>query len=277
MAQLADYLSNVAEFEEALESCDQLLGEGSLYAAPLADCAEYPTLYTIAVATAAVAAADETVDLQLTAPVPGSLVLRRGDVLSFELAATPGTYVELTLTADVTVTDTAAVTADIEPAPAAVALADEACAFQRYEFCGVKNMPLDFNIQTEDVKLLKDGIQGSTTKTDIQPQMGIEFLLRFDDAGLWGSNGDATVFGSALNNVRFYAFSLRLNGEQFITGPCETTALSFQNQTAQIQKGTATLTYQPTWYTGPIRSFMSTAQQDAYNAIRRLWLLPAIV
>ena len=277
MAQLSDYLANVAQFEQELLACEEILGEGSFYASPLDGCDKFPVIHQVAVDATAVAANDTTVDLILTAPTPGELTVRQGDVLSFELAATPGTYVELTVAADATITDTAAVTVTIEPAPAAVAIADEACVFQRYEFIGLRNMPLDFNIQTEDVKVLSDGIQGKTTKTDVQPQMGVEFLLRIDDRGFWGTTADNTVYGSALTNRRFYGISLRLNGEHFITGPCETTALSFQDQTSQIQKATGTIVFQPTWYTGTIKSQMSTEQLDAYNGIRRLWSLPAVM
>lgn len=273
MAAQADYLTSLGEFEVALQSCEEILGEGRFLVAPLDGCEKYPTIYTIE-STAAVTANDTSVSLQLTSPTPGTLMVRQGDVLSFELAATPGTYVEVTLAADATITDTAAVVVATEAVPAAIAANDVACAFQRFEFIGLKNMPLDFQIGTEDVKVLSDGIQGKTTKTNVQPQMGVEFLLRLDDKGFWGDSDNDVVFQSALNNVRFYGLSLRLNGEQFITGPVETTALSFQDQASQIQKATGTLVFQPTWYTGTIFQNMSTEQQDAYNAIRRLWSLP---
>ena len=273
---LVDYLSDVGQFEAALQSCEEILGEGRFLVAPLEGCDKYPTIYAIE-SDAAVLINATSIALQLLTPLAGSITLRQGDVLSFELSASPGTYVEVTLAADATVTTGAAVTVATERIPAAIPAASVAEVFQRFEFIGLKTMPLDFQIGTEDVKTLPDGIQGKTTKTNIQPQMGVEFLLRLDDLGFWGTPDANGVFQSALSNVRFYGLSLRLNGNQFITGPCETTALSFQDQASQIQKATGTIVYQPKWYTGTIYGQMSVAQKAAFNNIRRLWSLPAIV
>lgn len=271
MAGLANYLTDVGEFQEALLSCEEILGEGRFLVAPLEGCDKFPTIYEIE-NTSAVLANATSISLELAAT--GTLVLRQGDVLSFELAV-PGTYAEVTLAADATVTAAAPVVVATEVITTPIPINSVACVFQRYEFIGLKSMPLDFQIGTEDVKVLSDGIQGKTTKTNVQPQMSVEFLLRLDDRGFWGSSTANGVFQSGLNNIRFYGLSLRLNDNQFITGPCETTALSFQDQASQIQKGTGTIVFQPTWYTGTIASQMSTTQLAAYNGIRRLWSLPA--
>jgi hypothetical protein len=266
---LPQYLANVKEFEKTLLSCEEILGEGRLLVAPLDGCAKFPTFYTVEV-TAALTTTSVTASLQLVAPVPGSLKLNPGDVLSFSVSSA---FVEVTIAAAATITDTAPVVVAIEAPAAAVTINAEAEAYQRFEFIGLKTLPLDFQIGTEDVKILRDGIQGKTTKTNISPQMGVEFLLRIDDLGFWEAG---LVYDSATTNQRFYGLALRLNEQHFITGPMETTALSFQDQTAQIQKATSTIVLQPTWYEGRIYALQSVAQKAAYNAIRRLWLLPAL-
>jgi len=273
---LADYLSSVAEFEAKLKSCEEFLGEGQLLIAPLAGCDNYPTIYEVEVATA-IALNAVSASLQLNSPLTSSYYLYKGDVLSFEVTPA-GTYVEITVAADAVLTDTAPTAVAIERAPAAVAVNAIAEVFQRYEFIGLKNMPLDFQIGTEDVKILRDGIQGKTTKTNVAPQMAVEFLLRGDDRGFWGGGTQEAdnVYQSALTNTQFYALNIRLNGQHFMTGKAETTALSLQDQAAQIQKGTATIVWQPTWYTGTIANFQSTAKRDAYDDIRRRWLLSAL-
>jgi hypothetical protein len=267
---LPAYLGQLKNFEKELLSCEEILGEGRLLVAPLDGCSKYPTFYTVK-CTAALTTADTTALLQLTAPVPGTLKLSPGDVLSFLVSSA---YVEVTVAAAATITDTAPVSVSIEAPAAAVTLNALAEAYQRFEFIGLKTLPLDFQIGTEDVKILRDGIQGKTTKTNISPQMGVEFLLRLDDLGFWEQG---LVYDSATTNRRFYGLALRLNEQHFITGPMETTALSFQDQTAQIQKATGTIVLQPTWYEGRIYALQSVAQKAAYNAVRRLWMLPALV
>lgn len=267
---LPQYLTNVKAFEKEILSCEEILGEGRLLVAPLDGCNKYPTFYTVQ-STLALTTTSTSASLQLTAPVPGTLKLQAGDVLSFVVGAA---FVEITLAASATITDTAPVVVAIELPTAAVTANAIAECYQRFDFIGLKTLPLDFQIGTEDVKILKDGIQGKTTKTNISPQMGVEFLLRIDDLGFWN---EGLVYDSATTNRRFYGMRLALNEQYFITGPMETTALSFQDQTAQIQKATGTIVLQPTWYEGRIYASQTTAQKAAYNAIRRLWLLPALV
>jgi hypothetical protein len=267
---LPQYLGQLKTFEKDLLSCEEILGEGRLLVAPLDGCNKYPTFYTVR-CTAPLTTTSTVALLDLTAPVPGTLKLAQGDVLSFLVGAV---YVEVTVAAAATVTDTAPVSVSIEAPTAAVTANALSEAFQRFEFIGLKTLPLDFQIGTEDVKILRDGIQGKTTKTNISPQMGVEFLLRLDDKGFW-ENG--LVYDSATTNRRFYGLALRLNDQHYITGPMETTALSFQDQTAQIQKATGTIVLQPTWYEGRIYALQTVPQKAAYNAIRRLWMLPALV
>jgi hypothetical protein len=268
---LADYLSDLQVFRRSLESCEEILGEGRLLVAPLATCADEPILYTVELTTA-VAANDVTADLQIQAPTPANITLKAGQVLQFSDGG--GGFFGLTIVADTAINDTAPVAVDIEAAPGVIAVNETVEIFNSYEVVGISSMPLDFQIGTEDVKALRDGIQGKTTKTNIAPQLSIEFFLRADDAGFWT---DGLVYTSAVTNRRFYGISLRLNEGQFITGKMETTALTFQDQTSQTQKGTGTVVLQPEWYESTYYDFMSAGEQAAYQDIRRVWGLAEYV
>lgn len=270
---LADYLSDLRVFERSLESCEEILGEGRLLVAPLPTCASEPLLYTIELTTA-LAGSETSADLQVQAPAGESIMVKAGQVLQFPESGGTGNFIALTVVTDALLNDTAPVAVEVETVSGAVDINATVEIFNSYEVVGISSMPLDFQIGTEDVKALRDGIQGKTTKTNIAPQLSIEFFLRADDAGFWT---EGLVYTSGTTNRRFYGISLRLNEGQFITGQMETTALTFQDQTSQTQKGTGTIVLQPVWYESTYFDFMSTPEREAYQDIRRIWALAEYV
>jgi hypothetical protein len=262
----AQFLADLALFDRsAAQGCREVLGEGRLLVVPLEDCAREPVCYTVEVDTAALG--DTSVTLTVTVPAaPQEINIYRGEVLTFP----SGTVVT---TQDATITD-AGVVVTVEPLAQAFAAAETTEVFSVYDVCSLSSLPISHNIGTENNKVLKDGIQGSSTKTNVQPSSNIEGFLRVDDDGLWSPG---LIFDSARSDVIFYGAMLRLNERQMYWGPFEVTAFDMSDQVEQLQKFTATITLQAGWSTAPQFDYLTTAEQDALNRIRNLFGLSTLV
>ena len=264
----AQFLSDLSAFERSINGCREVLGEGTLLVAPLPDCAEIPICYEITAPTGA-AISDTTIDLQVTAPAGTQEV----DLFEGRLIYMSGGEI-LTVTEAAVINDAGVTPVSVEALTVGVAAAETADAFNSNEVCSISSMPISLNIQTQNNKTLKDGIQGTVTKTSIQPQLNIEFFLRTDDDGFWN---EGLIYDSGHEDLRFYGMSIRLNGRQTYWGPMEVTALDFADQVEQLQTGTATITLQPRWYEAKEFSRLTTAQQTALNNIRQLFGLSQLV
>lgn len=257
----AQYLADLALFDNSQTmGCREVLGEGRLLLVPLPDCIRQPICYTIEAPTGA-AAGDVSIDLQVTVPVaPQSVNLFQGEVLTFP----SGTVV---------VTETTTVTDTLTPVPielvvTPIAAAETTEVFSVFDVCSLSSLPISHNIGTENNKVLKDGIQGSTTKTNVQPSSNIEGFLRVDDDGLWG---DGLIFDSSISDVIFYGIMLRLNDRQAYWGPMEITAFDVSDQVEQLQKFTATITFQAGWSTAKEFSYLTAVEAAALNRVRALF------
>ena len=156
----AQFLADLSLFDRSTAmGCREVLGEGRLLLVPLPDCIREPICYTVEAA----AAAQDAVSIDLTITVPAAdaeVNVYQGEVITFASGAS------VTLTQDAVLTNVAS-TVTVEPIAdaAGVAAADTSEVFSVYELCSVSSLPISHNIGTENNKVLKDGIQGSTTKT----------------------------------------------------------------------------------------------------------------
>lgn len=204
-------------FVSPIVNCQESQNAGScIFVTRLLDCAEEPNTYTIE-ATAAVAANAEEISLQLLAltdsegnaitPLPDSVLLREDLVLHFELTATPGTFVEVKLTEETSVTSAAAVAAAIEPAPAAIAANDVALTWALAEITEATDLPLNSDSQEDDRKVLKNGIQGSSVKTNVNLNVPLQYIS--DPSNIAQFN---VILPASQSTEDIYAFVLKSGG-----------------------------------------------------------------
>jgi hypothetical protein len=269
----AQFLSDLAVFDNfQSQNCRESLGEGQFLVAPLPNCIREPEIVDIHIATA-VAVGELTAEIQIdpACPVGTTVNLYKGATLTFPAGVLVLTQdVELTVGASATVTVELTTAAITDTATDATQIAP---VFSVYDLCSVSSLPIAHNIGTENNKVLKDGLQGSTTKTVVSPSMNIEGFLRVTDAALWEPGG---IFDSSLSDVQFYGAVLRLNGRQIYFGPMEVTSFDLSDQVETLQKYSATIQLQPGWRVTPEFSYIETANQPAINRIRNLFQLPTL-
>lgn len=266
--------SYAKSFVSPITACDVVVGSGScLLVAPLRNCAEEPDTYLIT-NTVAIAAAATTATLQLTSvtrdgdpvtPVPADVYLREGSRLYF------GTNF-VTLREDATVTSAAAIAVDIEPAVGAIAAAATAQTWALYLLDSTTDLPINLASSSTSNKKLKNGLQGGTSKTEINLNVDITYFASPLDLAQ-----QEVMLKAATTTEYIYAVVIKTDA-QTAFGKFEVQNLNSTGNSDLITY-TASLVGQPDYavtYRTANPKVNDAAQLVALNAVSRLSGVPAV-
>lgn len=273
---MASFSSLVQSFAVAPTTCGSLVSNAKMYFVRLRDCDREPSTFTIAFTTA-IAIGDVVAALSLTAPVTvpaTSMFLKKGTRIYRASGIAP--YVEyVQLAQNVTLVQGVPQTGiAIEPALAVIASAATAQQLEVIPLSSARNVPVDFQVKSDDNKRTSDGLKGRSTITNIAPQIQTELFYDLDDASVFA---DGFLFDSFQAGAELYVVRFSSGGEGFLAGAAKISALSETDEVDATAKLSTTLMFQDNYYLAKPYRYQSVAQKAATNEIRRGLGLPQLV
>lgn len=234
-------------FVQPIVNCAEAQNAGScILLAPLPDCQVEPSRYIISVA-AAVAPGDTTADLQIVAaedcdgvaitPLPATITLKADTILHYEDAATPGTYNTIKIVTAVDVPSAAAVTATIVTEDT-IAVTDVAQTWALQEITDATDLPINSDTQEDDRKVLKNGLQGSSVKTDIKATVALQMITNPENKAQFG-----TLFQASQSSEDIYVAVVKSSGYT-VFGRAKVMSYNINGAINGIERVSATLNFQ---------------------------------
>ena len=171
----------------------------------------------------------------LSLPLPASVTLRQGLVLWFD-----DTTKKPVVVASETVVATGAtpVTVPINPAEEAIAINSLALSWIMYQIEGATNLPIDTDAVTVNNTRLKNGLQGSDSKTRVNLTSAVELLTSKSDKGIW-----AVILPAVKGSQNIYAVIAKTSGLTAF-GQAQLASGSFTGDIEELERATVQFNFQ---------------------------------
>jgi hypothetical protein len=267
------FSSLINQFSQAPTTCGDLVSSAKLFLVRLRGCDREPSTFTVEF-SAAVAIGNQTVSLELTAPVATpalSLFLKRGTRLYRASGTAP--YVEyVQLAEDVTLVEGVPQTGiAIEPALSVIAINSTAEILEVLPVTAARNVPVEYNVTTDNTKRTVDGLKGNMTVTGVAPTISTEIFYDLGDASVWAEGFvlDALQTGSEIYVIRYSS-----GGESFLAGACKISQFGETDEVDATAKLSVTLAFQNNYVLVRPYRYLSVGQKAAAQELRRQLGLP---
>jgi hypothetical protein len=262
------FSSLINQFSQAPTTCGDLVSSARLYFVRLRGCDREPSTFTVEFSDA-VAIDDATVDLELIAPVATpalSLFLKRGTRLYRASGTAP--YVEyVQLAEDITLVEGVPQTGiAIEPALSVIAINATSEILEVLPVTAARNVPVEYNVTTDNTKRTTDGLKGNMTVTGVAPTISTEIFYDLGDASVWAEGFvlDALQTGSELYVIRYSS-----GEESFLAGACKISQFGETDEVDATAKLSVTLAFQNNYSLVRPYRYLSVSEKAAANEIRR--------
>jgi hypothetical protein len=265
---MASFSSLVATFAQSPTTCGDLVSQAKGYLVRLRNCDREPSTFTVTFSSA-VAIGVNTVDLELTAPVtvPATQIfLKKGFRIYRASGVAPyNEYVQLAQ--DLTlVQGTPATGVAVETTLSVIAANATAQVLEVLPVTAARNMPLDYQVKTDDTKRTSDGFKGNMNVVGISPSITTELFYDLADASIWA---EGYIFDSLGQGKEVYVIRYSSGGEGFIAGAAKITQFSETDEVDATAKLSTKLDFQSNWYAAKPYRYLSLSEKAAANEIRR--------
>jgi hypothetical protein len=267
------FSSLINQFSQAPTTCGDLVSSAKLFFVRLRGCDREPSTFTVEFSTA-VDVDDATVDLELIAPVATpalSLFLKRGTRLYRASGAAPyDEYVQLA--EDITLVEGIPQTGiAIEPALSVIAVSSTSEILEVLPVTAARNVPVEYNVTTDNTKRTTDGLKGNMTVTGVAPTISTEIFYDLGDASVWAEGFvlDALQTGSEIYVIRYSS-----GGESFLAGACKISQFGETDEVDATAKLSVTLAFQNNYSLVRPYRYLSVSQKAAAQEVRRQLGIP---